>query len=452
MNRENWKSHIGFILAASGSAIGLGNIWRFPYTAGENGGGVFVLLYIGCVALVGLPVMLCEFVLGRKTEKNPVGAYSAVSGGHRYWKIPGFMGVLSGFLILSFYSVVGGWTLAYVLKGLSGEFAGYSDPSVASSSFVAFVQHPVWPIYFHGIFIAMCVAIVFIGVRKGIERCCHILMRALFVLLLIIIVRSLTLPNAWEGVAFFLRPDFSKITANTFLVALGQAFFSLSLGMGAMITYGSYVSKGENLWSASVTIVILDTLVALLAGFAIFPAIFSFGFDPAAGPGLVFTVLPAVFAKLPGGAHVWGTLFFLLLSIAALTSGISLLEVVTAYYVDEKGYDRRKVSVLAGLVIFLIGIPCALSMDSSVQFNIFGLSLFDALEGLTSNILLPLGGLLICIFVGWKWGIRQAVQEISSGAPLFAKAFHSQVWGFLVRYVAPVAVALVFLSSIGVLK
>jgi len=452
MKRENWKSHAGFILAAAGSAIGLGNIWKFPYIAGENGGGAFVLLYLLCIALVGLPVMLCEFVMGRKTEKNPVGAYAVLSGGNRFWKAVGFMGVLSGFIILSFYSVVGGWTLAYILKGLSGDFAQYGDPDTAWKNFLSFIQHPAWPVFFHGIFISMCVAIVYSGVRKGIERWCNVLMRALFFLLIVIIIRTLTLDRAMEGISFFLRPDFSKITHQTFLVALGHAFFSLSLGMGAMMTYGSYVSKKENLWRASLTVIFLDTLIALLAGIAIFPAVFSFGFDPAAGPGLIFKVLPAVFSQMPGGTYFWGTLFFVLLAIAALTSGISLLEVVTAYFVDEKGYSRQKVSITSGLIIFLLGVPCALSFNPSFGFNVFGRSIFDNLDKLASNIFLPLGGLLICVFVGWVWGVKPALQEMSSGATRFAKGFEGKVWTFLVRYVAPIAVSLVFLYSIGVIK
>jgi len=452
MKRENWKSHMGFILAAAGSTIGLGNIWKFPYITGENGGGAFVLLYLACVVLVGLPVMLCEFVLGRKTERNPVGAYAAASGGNPFWKSVGFMGVVSGFLILSFYSVVGGWTLAYVLKGLSGEFIQYGNPDVAWEKFLSFIQHPTRPIYFHGIFISLCVAIVYSGVRKGIERWCGILMKALFVLLIIIVVRSITLPGAKEGIIFFLRPDFSKITPQIFLVALGQAFFSLSLGMGAMITYGSYVSKSVNLWRSSLIVVFLDTTIALLAGFAIFPAVFSFGFDPAAGPGLIFRVLPAVFSQMPGGAYIWGSLFFLLLAIAALTSGVSLLEVITAYFIDQKGFQRHKVSIISGVVIFLLGVPCALSFGTAGQFQIFGFSIFDGLDKLTSNILLPLGGLCICLFVGWVWGIEHALHEIGSGASKFARGIKGQVWIFLVRYVAPIAVALVFLSSIGVIQ
>ncbi len=452
MQREHWKSHMGFILAAAGSAVGLGNIWRFPYIVGENGGGAFVILYLLCIAVVGLPVMLCEFILGRKTEKDPVGAYAALSNGNKFWKFVGFMGVASGFIILSYYSVVGGWTLSYILKGLSGQFAQLTAPDLALSNFMGFVGHPVWPIVFHAAFIVLCIWIVHSGVRQGIERWCDILMPALFVLLVILIVRALTLPGAGEGVRFFLQPDFSKLSPKIFLVALGHAFFSMSLGMGAMITYSSYVQKKENLWKASLWVGGLDTLVAFLAGFAIFPAVFAMGFSPEGGPGLIFKVLPAVFAHMPGGTYLWGTLFFVLLAIAALTSGVSLLEVVTAYFIDEKGYARHKVSIVSGLVIFLLGIPCALSFGCMGGFKVFGKTFFDCLDYLASNILLPMGGLLICVFVGWFWGIRYALEEAHSGAEGVKEIVWGKIWGFLVRFLTPVAVLLVFLLKIGVFK
>ncbi len=451
--REHWKSHMGFVLAAAGSAIGLGNIWRFPYIAGENGGAAFVLLYLICIVLVGLPVMLCEFVVGRSTEKDPVGAYSDLSRRNVFWRLVGFMGVASGFLILSYYSVVGGWTLAYILEGATGRFSQLSSPDLAWGNFLKFTGHPYWPIVFHGFFIALCVGTVHSGVRKGIERWCDILMPALFVLLLILIVRAVTLPGARAGVAFLLKPDFSKITTQAFLVALGHAFFSLSLGMGAMITYGSYVEKKENLWKATAWVAGLDTMVALLAGLAIFPAVFAIGFDPAVGPGLIFKVLPAVFARMPGGAYLWGTLFFVLLAIAALTSGFSLLEVVTAYFVDEKGYPRHKVSIIAGIAIFLLGIPCALSFGPMQDVKFFNRTVFDSLDFLTSNILLPLGGLLICIFAGWVWGVKPALEEANAGAEgMRCKAVLGAAWKFLVRYVSPVAVVLVFLFSLGLIS
>ena len=450
--REHWASHLGFILASAGSAVGLGNIWRFPYITGENGGGAFVLVYLACVCVVGIPVMVCEFAMGRKTEKDPVGAFSALSGGSPLWKSVGFMGVIAAFVILSYYSVVAGWTLAYILKAAAGQFAQFADPDSAWRNFLAFAAHPFWPIAFHGLFVALCIWIVHSGVRDGIENWCDKLMPALFLILAVIIVRSLTLPGAGKGVSFFLQPDFAKLTPQAFLIALGHAFFSLSVGMGAMITYGSYVDKSENLWKSTLIVAGLDTGTAFLAGLAIFPAVFAMGFDPAAGPGLVFKVLPAVFSKMPGGSVLWGSLFFILLAIAALTSGVSLLEVVTAYFVDEKGAPRHKVTLWSGLIIFLVGIPCALSFGMLGGFTVFGRTVFDNLDYLASNMLLPVGGFLICVFVGWKWGIRAAFDEIAVGSHEFEDSLHQKTLKVLIRYVTPVCVLLVLLFSIGILK
>jgi len=344
--------------------------------------------------------------------------------------------------------VVAGWTIYYVLKGVTGQFAQLQDPDAAWKSFVAFIVNPVWPIVYHAIFIGLCIAIVHSGVRKGIERWCKYLMPALFLVMAAIIIRSLTLPGSGEGLTFLFRPDFSKLTTNAFIMALGQAFFSLSLGMGAMLTYGSYLNKKENLWKSALTVAGLDTGIALLAGIAIFPVVFAMGFDPAAGPELVFKVLPAVFSRMPGGIFIWGTLFFLLLAIAALTSGVSLLEVIIAYYVDENGSTRRKVSVWGGLVIFLIGVPCALSFGLLAEFTFFGRTIFDNLDYLATNILLPLGGLLCCLFVGWFWGMGPAIAELGDGSPEFHKKYYKIALTILVRYVAPVAIFLVFLDKI----
>jgi NSS family neurotransmitter:Na+ symporter len=449
--REHWATHLGFIMAAAGSAIGLGNIWKFPYITGENGGGAFVLVYLLCIAVIGVPVMLAEFAIGRHTQRNPVGAFARLSGDNPLWKLVGFMGVLSGFLIMSFYSVVGGWTLAYILKGMSGEFAQYGSPDVAWQNFLSFTGDPLAPVVFSAVFIAFCAYAVYSGVRKGIERWCDVLMPALFIIIVAIMLRGLTLPGAIDGVKFFLKPDFSALTPKAFLIALGHAFFSLSLGMGAMITYGSYVDRQENLWKSAVLVSGLDTGISILAGLAIFPAVFAFGFDPAAGPGLVFKVLPAVFAKMPGGAFLWGTAFFVLLAIAALTSGMSLLEVVTAYFVDEKGYRRHVVAIGASLAIFLLSIPCALSFGllSDVQF--FGKTVFDVLDYLASNMFLPLGGLLICLFTAWRWGTEEALKEINAGSVGFSRVWWGRAWGLLVKFVSPVAVVLVLLYSLGVI-
>lgn len=452
--REHWASQIGFILASAGSAIGLGSIWRFPYITGEYGGGAFVIVYLACIAFIGIPVMLCEFALGRRTQRDPVGAYATLSGGSRFWKLVGFMGVASGFIILAYYSVVGGWTIAYTLKSLSGQIAKFTTPDSAWQDFLAFTGHPLWPLFFHAVFMALCVAVVYGGVRKGIERVNDVLMPALFVILIAMILRALTLPGAGAGVDFFLKPDFSKLSAKAWLIAIGHGFFTLSLGMGAMITYGSYVDRKTDLWSATLWIIFLDTAVSMMAGLAIFPVVFAMGADPAGGPGLIFKVLPAVFNKMPGGTYLWSTLFFFLLVIAALASGLSLLEVVTAYLVDEKGYDRKKTAIWAGVLIFLLGIPCALSFGVLSEYKIFGRNFFDTLDYFAANVLLPLGGLLVCVFVGWVWGARESFHEIAAGSE--EVHVHERrwlkYWKFSVRYLTPIAMAVVFIVSAGVMK
>ncbi len=501
--RENWSSNLGFVLAAAGSAVGLGNIWKFPYITGEHGGGAFVLIYLLCIAIIGIPVMLCELSLGRHTRKDPVGAFRQLNPGNSRlahfigfcttagglllmsvgtwgwgclalalglliftfgWTLVGIMGVLAGFVILSFYSVVAGWTIGYIVKAATGHlnFSGMDaagSVALAAEQFSSFAGNPLLSILCHGVFMALCIGIVFKGVQGGIERASKLLMPLLFVLLLILAVRGMALKGATEGVRFFLSPDFSKITTESVLVALGHAFFSLSLGMGAIITYGSYVGKGENLFLSSLSIVGLDTVVALLAGLAMFPAVFALGFDPAQGPGLVFNILPAVFSNMPLGP-LWATLFFLLLMVAALTSGISLLEVVTAFFVDEVGWSRKRASVVFGIVIFGIGSICAVSGP-----------FFNALDSIASNWLLPLGGLFISIFVGWIWGTKKAADEIREGSHNFADvhlwsllaglrddpSHNSDVhvitlaslWGIFIRFVSPVAVMVAFLNTIG---
>lgn len=504
--RENWSGSLGFILAAAGSAVGLGNIWKFPYITGESGGGAFVFIYLICIAIIGLPVMLCEITLGRHTRKDPVGAFRSLNPGHSVvaqimglamtmcglltvfmhslawggfmivlgamifmfgWTLVGVMGVLAGFMILSFYSVVAGWTIGYIFKAATGALnfgsvAPAEAVTLAAEQFGSFTQNTMLSIGCHALFMAMCIGIVYKGIRSGIERASKILMPVLFLLLVILMIRGLTLKGATEGVRFFLSPDFSKITTETVLLALGHAFFSLSLGMGAIITYGSYVQKEENLFLCSLSIVALDTVVALLAGLAMFPAVFALGFDPAAGPGLVFKVLPAVFSQMAFGP-LWACLFFLLLMVAALTSGISLLEVVTAFFVDELKWSRKVASVAFGTVIFLIGCACVVSGP-----------VFDALDHISSNWLLPLGGLFIALFVGWIWGTKKAIEEIRHGSHNFADvhlwslmsglkddpSHNSDVhvltlgslWGIFIRFISPVAIIIAFLHTVGWLE
>jgi NSS family neurotransmitter:Na+ symporter len=439
--RGFWATRMGFILAASGSAIGLGNVWKFPYVTGQNGGGAFVLLYLVCIFLIGLPIMLAEFTLGRRTNLNPVGAFRALKPGSP-WVGIGFMGVTAGFLILSFYAVVGGWTVAYVVKSVTHSVLDFSSPEQAGQFFGQFIANSGEVLFFHAFFLGLCVAIVIKGVHGGIEKACDIMMPTLFLILLVLMVRALTLPGAMEGVKFYLYPDFSKIQPHTVLIALGQAFFSLSLGMGAMLTYGSYLSPRENLTAATVYVVLFDTFIALLMGMVIFPAVFSMGLEPAEGPSLVFSVLPTVFSSMPMGNLV-SIIFFVLLTIAALTSGISLLEVVVAYFIDQLGWNRKKAVLTMAAAIYLLGVPSALSFGVMGDVKFMGKTFFDIVDNISSNYLLPIGGMLTAVFVGWIWGTQAAKEEIEKHETRFHWA---DQWSFLIRFIAPVAVGGVFLA------
>jgi len=442
--RGFWTSRWGFILATSGSAVGLGNIWKFPYIVGQNGGGAFVLIYLVCIFVIGTPIMLAEFTLGRKTNRNPVGAFEQLKP-NSPWTGIGYMGVLAGFLILSFYGVVGGWTFAYVAKSLTGSVLAFPSPKEAGAFFGSFIGNTREVLFYHALFMGVCIAIVIRGVHGGIEKACDILMPMLVVILLLLMVRSLSLDGAMKGVAFYLAPDFSKITLNVILIALGQAFFSLSLGMGCMITYGSYLSEKENLTSSTVYVVMFDTLIALLVGMVIFPAVFAMGLEPTEGPGLVFSVLPTVFADMPLGNSV-AVIFFILLAIAAITSGISLLEVVVAYFIDQRGWDRKRAVLIVGFVIFAFGIPSGLSFGIMANIKVLGMNFFDHIDNIASNYLLPLGGMLTAIFVGWTWGTEYAHQEIEKHENIFGFPW-AQCWEFLIRYITPVAVGIVFIAK-----
>ncbi|AUG54113.1 sodium-dependent transporter [Thalassospira marina] len=441
MKREHWGSRLGFILAAAGSAVGLGNIWKFPYMAGVNGGGAFLLIYLALVFTIGLSVMLAEMVIGRMAEKNAIGAFKKLKGGA--WPLVGLCGVAAAFMILSFYSVVAGWTIAYMVKAVTGDISS-SDPAVLGAAFGGFISGNVSPLVYHAIFMALTVFVVLSGIGSGIERASKILMPALFVLLLILIIRAVTLPGAGEGLAFLLQPDFSKVSWSTVSDALSQAFFSLSLGMGAMITYGSYLSKKENIAGAAGWVTLLDTAVAVLAGLLVLPAVFAFGFDPAAGPGLTFITLPAVFAQMPFG-EFFAFLFFLLLAIAALTSSVSILEVVVAYFVDDRGISRKVASVVMGAIIFVLGIPSSLSMGIMADTKFFGMTFFDLMDFLSSKLLLPIGGLFISLFVGWVvWGAAKADIAAHNGQiPVWINA-----WGILVKFIAPAAIAFILIQGL----
>ena len=398
MARSQWGSRLGFILAAAGSAVGLGAIWKFPYVASQNGGGAFLLIFIGFVFTLGIAMMMAEMALGRAAQSGAVGAYRKMGG--KNWVWVGYMGVLVGFLIMSFYSVVGGWTIAYIIKSVTGEVIS-ADAKHLGSVFGSFVSDPVQPLVYHALFMALTVGVVLGGVQKGIENLSKFLMPALFVMMLVLIARGLFLPGALDGVAYFLNPDFSKVTGKTVIDALGLAFFSLSLGMGAMVAYGSYVSKDTSIPGSALWVVSLTTGVCILAGLMVLPAVFAFGFDPAAGPGLTFITMPAVFAKMVGG-QLFAVVFFILLMVAALTSAVSLMEVVTSFMIDEFHMKRVPAALSMASLMFLLGVPASLSLGEWSGYTLFGKGVFDLLDYTTSNILMPLGGVLLAILAGWK--------------------------------------------------
>ncbi len=430
--RGEWSSKFGFILAAAGSAIGLGNIWRFPYSTGQHGGAAFLFLYLICIILLGLPIMITELSIGRHSRKNPVGAFEFIKPGP--WKIVGFMGVLTGICIWSYYSVIAGYTVGYIGKTIIGNTLSYE--AFASN---IWISAPLL-----AFFIILTVLVVQGGIRNGIERWAKILMPVLFFLLVLLIIRSVTLKGAGKGLSFYFKPDFAKVTGKTVLAALGQAFFSLSLGMGAMITYGSYLSKKDNLVTSGFYVAFFDTLIAVMAGLIIFPALFAMGMDPTEGPGLVFKVLPKIFALISGG-RIIGSAFFLLLSIAALTSTISLLEVVTAYLVDEKHWLRKRaVWIMAG-VTFLLALPSALSQEGSVSWlnrlPIVGMSFLGLMDWLFGNVMLAAGAFFMSIFFGWVWKLESSSAEIEQGCPWFHRI--SPVLTFLLRFFCPLVILVV---------
>jgi len=437
--RENWGSKLGFIMAAAGSAVGLGNIWKFPYTAGSNGGGAFVIIYLVFVILIGFSVMLTEFAVGRRNNLAAVGAFKSVD---KRWTFAGVLGVLSGFLIMGFYPVVGGWALAYVFKVFGGLLTA---KEAIGDVFGGFITNPIQPLLWMLAYLLLNVVIVSKGIASGIEKAGKVLMPVLFGILILISIKGLTLPNAMEGVKFLFKPDFSMVTGATVLAALGQAFFSLSLGMGCMITYGSYLNKQENLAQNAAIVTAMDTGVALLAGLAMFPAMFSFGMEPAAGPGLVFVVVPSLFAEMGGAGTFFAALFFVALTVAALTSSVSLLEVVVAYLIDEKKFDRVKAVLVSASVMALMSVLASLSLGG-LGPTIFGKGAFDVFDLLTDKIFLAIGGMLLCVFAGWRLDKEELRAEITNEGKIKFGLF--EFWYALVKYVIPVTVFLVAFSGI----
>lgn len=434
--RGAFGSRAGFVLAAAGSAIGLGNIWRFPYTAGANGGGAFVLVYLGFVALIGIPVLLAELSLGRATGGNPVGAFKRLFP-KSLWPAVGALGVLTGFGILAFYSVVAGWSASYLMRAIGGAFAQEFTAEQSKALFGTIISDPKETVAMAAVFLGLTAAVVRGGVGGGIERASKILMPMFLVILVVLAGRSLTLPGASKGIAFLFDSDFSKLSEKAIFSALGQALFSLSLGMGAMITYGSYLPKRVNLVGAGVAVALSDTLIAVLGGLIIFPALFSAGGKPGGGPGLVFEVLPTIFHHLPAG-YLFAIAFYALLCIAALTSTMSLLEVVVAYFVDERKWPREKAVWTIATGALILAIPSALSQGGSEALTGFvgDKSFLDVQNIAFGNFSLAIGALLISLFVGWKWGAKKAVAEIGD-MPL------AIVWRVAIKYWCPLAILMV---------
>ncbi len=435
--RSNWKSSLGFVLATSGAAVGLGNIQRFPYIVSEAGGAGFVFIYLLCVLLIGVPLVLVEFSIGRHTQRNPVCAIERIRPGSR-WKWVGGLGILTAFCILSYYSVIAGWTIGYIVQMLTGKVEDIH----------AFSADPLKVMGYMLLFVGIVMAVVRKGIHKGIERWSKILMPILAVLLVGLIVQALTLPNAWEGVKYYLDPDFSEITGRTVLLALGQAFFSLCVGEAVLVTYGSYAGRSENLIRSGVSIAIFDTAIAFLAGLVIFPALFAFGKAPAQGVGLTFAVLPDVFLQMPGGS-VFGALFFVLLAFAAITTGIALLEIPVIYFVDSKKWSRNKAVWIVGIASVILSIPSALSHGASKGLTEldFGIAEFkgfyNIMDFVWGNLAMVITGGLLAVFTGWVWGAKNAADELSIGSNF---KHLKPIWIGLVKYVIPVAILLILLG------
>jgi len=449
-----WSSRWAFFFAATGSAVGLGNIWRFPYMAGESGGGAFVLLYIGCVLMMGIPIMMAEILLGRRGRQSPVNTMRVLAeeeGRSRHWQWLGVMGMIAGFMILSYYSVIAGWVLAYFFRTATGTFTGASAEEV-SGIFGDLISDPERLLAWHTVFIMMTVIVVSRGVKSGLEQAVRYMMPALFVLLLILVGYAMNTERFAEGVMYLLVPDFAALSENfqeAFLNASGHAFFSLSLGMGAIMIYGSYLSDRTSIAGATILIATADTLVAILASFAIFPLVFTYGLEPSQGPGLIFVTLPIAFGQMPGGAF-FGALFFLLVIFAAWTSAISLLEPAVTWLVENKGMTRTRATAITGFLAWVLGIATIFSFNHwAFTFTFAGVEktngLFDIFDIMTANIMLPLGGLVMAIFVGWRMSKASSLDELKM------KLQHYKIWWFIIRYISPIGVTLIFLNQIGVL-
>lgn len=451
MARETWRSTLGFGLAAIGSAIGLANVVKFPYMVGNNGGAAFIIIYLLSLAAISVPVLISEALIGRTARLNPCGAFRHL-GGTSFWSGTGLMIVLTGLIVSSFYSALAGWILGYLIEALKGTVSTFTSIEEASAHYQSLISSPWWGLGFHLAFLLCCAFVLYSGVRRGIEVGCEIMMPILFLVLLILVIKGLSMPGARDGLRFLLKPDWSAVTSTTVILALGQSFFTLSAGQGTMITYGSYLSEQDSLLKVCIPVALADTVISLLAAVAVFTIVFSSGAEPTQGMGLIFHTLPTVFSELTGG-YVLAVLFFLLVFLAAVTSEISAMEPVIAYLVDEKGLSRSSAVAGSAVVTFLLGIPCALSYSILSEFSVFGHNFLDAMDFVATSILIPLGGFAAVLLVGWKWGIHPALEKLRMGAP---KLWERHPWiayylRFSICYVAPALIGLVFLHALGVI-
>ena len=469
--RANFGSRLGVILATAGSAVGLGNVWRFPYMTGQNGGAAFILIYLGCVLLLGIPCMLSEFIIGRHGAANTSRVYSnaildhnaqlAQSGLAAHWlafrrlfpRFIGLLGILTGFLITSYYAVVSGWCLQYIYASAAGQLQG--DAAYVTQYFQEFSTSPLRPVFWTVAILLITHLVICRGVRGGIERASKLLMPTLFLLLLVIVVASCLLPGAREGIEFLFKPDFSRVDSGVFLGALGQSFYSLSIGMGCLATYASYYSRQTNLLSSAVQISLVDSLIAILAGLMIFPAAFSVGVSPDSGASLVFITLPNVFnqafAAMPALGYVVALFFYALLSLAALTSLMSLHEVSTAFFHEEFHLTRSRAALIVTVLCSIIGACCSLSLGAVEGITLFGRPLFDVFDFVTGQIFLPVGGFLTCLFLGWMVPRRLVRDEFTNEGTVWTHSWIFTTFLFLIRYVCPLAIAAIFLHQLEII-
>lgn len=443
-----WSSRWVFILAATGAAVGLGNIWKFPYIAGENGGGAFVMVYLICITLIGLPLMITEIMIGRLGRQNPANSMRTVAieaGASKVWWAIGAMSILAGFLILTYYSVIAGWAVDYVWQSAAGHFTGKSAADI-DNLFTQLMASPWRLLFWHTVVMGSTIAVIAFGIEKGIEKAVVYLFPSMVILLCVIAVYSYTTGYFGHGVSFLFHPNFAALTPNSVLIALGHAFFTLSLATGSIMMYGAYLPHDASIPKAGFYIALADTLIALLAGLAIFPIVFANNLEPGAGPGLIFKTLPIAFGQMPYGS-LFATLFFIMLVFAAFTSAISLLEPTVAWSIERLGMSRRKAAIIIGSIIWLVGIGTVLSFNKTANITIFGLNFFEALDYLTANIMLPLGGLFIALFAAWQIKKVTSLDELQ-----FANGWYYKSWRFLLGVISPIAIVIVFLNAIGVIR